>query len=53
MVLLDEKDLAESTFIKLVSIKERRAKVFRKIRLSPILQEPFKDSAPPPTTVGY
>ncbi len=32
-------------------IKERGAGIFRKIRPSPILREPFKDSAPPRTAV--
>ncbi len=36
-----------------VFIKERGAKVFRKIRPSPILREPLKGTAPPRTAVGY
>ncbi len=48
-----EMDLAERRFIRWVFIKERGEEVFRKIRLFPILCEPFKDSAPPFTAGGY
>ncbi len=42
-----EMDLAENGFIRQVFVKERGAEVFIKICPSPILWEPFKDSAPP------
>ncbi len=42
----------EIRFIQKALIKERDAEVFRKIRPSPILWEPFKDSAPPRTAAG-
>ncbi len=44
-VLYREMDRAEVRFIRKVFIKERSAEIFRKIRPSPILWDPFKDSA--------
>ncbi len=52
-VLSREKDLAKSGLIRKLFIKGRGAEVLRKIGLSPILWEPFKDSAPSRTAVGY
>ncbi len=46
-------DLAEIRFIRKTFIKERGSQVFRKFRLSSILWEPFRDSAPPRAAVGY
>ncbi len=46
-------DVAESMFIRKVFIKERGAKVLRKIRPSLIRWEPSKATAPPRTAVGY
>ncbi len=51
-VLSSEMDPAEIRFIQKAFIKERGAKVLRKICLSPILWEPFADSVPPRTAVG-
>ncbi len=42
-------DSAEIRFIPKTFIKKRGGEVFRKIRPSPILWEPFKDSVPPST----
>ncbi len=47
ILLSSEMDSAETRFIRKAFIKERGTRVFRKIRLSSILWEPFKDSAPP------
>ncbi len=52
-VLSREKDLAKSGLIRELFIKGRGAEVLRKIGLPPILWEPFKDSAPSRTAVGY
>ncbi len=51
-VTSNEMDPAEIRFIRKTFIKERGSEVFRKIRPSPILWEPFKDSATPRTSVG-
>jgi hypothetical protein len=45
-------DPAEIRFIREFFIKDRGKEVFRKIHPSPILLEPFKDSAPSRTAVG-
>ncbi len=34
-------------------LKEEARRFFRKIRLSPILWEPFKDSTPSNTVIGH
>ncbi len=52
-VLSNEMDPAQIRFIRLVVIKEWGAEIFRKIRLSPMLWEPFKVTAPSSTAVGY
>jgi len=53
MLLSNEMDPAEIKFIGKVFIKERGAKVFKKILPPPILWEPFEATAPPRSTVGY
>ncbi len=45
-------DLAEIRLIRKAFVKERSAEVFRKIRPSTILDEPFKDIASRRTAVG-
>jgi hypothetical protein len=51
-MLSSEIDQTKIRFIRKAFIKERGAEVFRKIRMSPILQEPIKDSTPPRTVAG-
>jgi hypothetical protein len=46
-------DPVEIRLIRKVFIKGRGAEVVRKIRPSPILREPFKDSAPSRSVFGY
>ncbi len=46
-------NLAEIRVIRKVVIKEWGAEVFWKIGPSPILWEPFKDSATSRTVIGY
>jgi hypothetical protein len=46
-------DQVEIRLIRKVFIKGRGAEVVGKIRLSPILREPFKDSAPSRSVFGY
>ncbi len=52
-VLSSEMDLTESKFNRWVVFKEWGAEVFRKIGLTPILWQPFKDSGTPRTAIGY